>query len=460
MYQKRRLLALFLTMALAGGTVPTALAAEQMQETEQITLDAEDSDQAIALAPDEFQAEEPADDTAAQQSDEITFVDVSGAPEQEEEQAATVDVQSVEKNMQSAEDLGEEYVLPEVAEHTLTGSISVEEISQSKDVQVSTQAVKYNDIVPYTSNSNKRGDSGKKFNLYFTMKRYESAPTSRAVIEIYNPEGKLATEKPATKSFKSGTGTSKLTYTLNTTGGKNKPDAAIGKYTVKCYSQYKKNGKWYRANASKVHTFSFYLTPRLEKLSVTKNSIKLTWAPANYEVKGKSYLPDIYRIYRKKKGDTEWTKVAYLKGSKTVTVNGKKQTQAVTTWEDKTVKAGQRYTYAIRSVYNKQASKRSSSLKYYFVAQMKAPSLSAPAKTKIKVSWKPVSGVSGYQIRFARTKDMKNAKNVVLDHAKTDSVTLTNMTKDVQYYVQIRSFKTASKVKYYGAWSSVVARNK
>ena len=79
-------------------------------------------------------------------------------------------------------------------------------------------------------------------------------------------------------------------------------------------------------------------------------------------------------------------------------------------------------------------------------------------RTYVRVSWKKDSGASGYQIRYAANKSMKNAKTLTVKGAKKSSLKLKNLKKGKRYFVQVRLYKTVKGVKYtgvYGAAKSV-----
>jgi hypothetical protein len=88
-------------------------------------------------------------------------------------------------------------------------------------------------------------------------------------------------------------------------------------------------------------------------------------------------------------------------------------------------------------------------------AKVTKTSIAAVTKTSMKVTWKKVSGATGYQIRYSKKSTFKNAKTV---NVKTVSKKLTKLTKKTKYYVQVRAYKTATvngeKTTIYGNWSA------
>ena len=75
-------------------------------------------------------------------------------------------------------------------------------------------------------------------------------------------------------------------------------------------------------------------------------------------------------------------------------------------------------------------------------------------KSGAKVSWSKASNVSGYQVAYSTRKNFKGAATKTT--AKT-FYNLSNLKKGSTYYVRVRSYKTtATGVRVYGSWSSVV----
>jgi hypothetical protein len=82
-------------------------------------------------------------------------------------------------------------------------------------------------------------------------------------------------------------------------------------------------------------------------------------------------------------------------------------------------------------------------------------------KKSLKVNWKAVSSaqkISKYQIRY-KVKSTSKWKTINVS-AKSKSVTLKGLKKGKAYQVQVRSYKTVSKAKYYSEWSKVKTSKK
>lgn len=75
---------------------------------------------------------------------------------------------------------------------------------------------------------------------------------------------------------------------------------------------------------------------------------------------------------------------------------------------------------------------------------------------KVKLTWKKLSGVSGYEITYATNKKFtKNKKTVKVKKAAATSTIIKKLKKKKTYYFKIRAYKTTNGQKKYGAWSKV-----
>ncbi|MCD8353642.1 MAG: fibronectin type III domain-containing protein, partial [Clostridiales bacterium] len=85
-----------------------------------------------------------------------------------------------------------------------------------------------------------------------------------------------------------------------------------------------------------------------------------------------------------------------------------------------------------------------------------APSISSLQGTQsgVKVSWKTVSGVTGYQVKYRIYR--KSNSTVILDveGASSSSTTLAGSESSKTYYVWVRAYKTIGEKTYYSPWSS------
>ena len=88
-------------------------------------------------------------------------------------------------------------------------------------------------------------------------------------------------------------------------------------------------------------------------------------------------------------------------------------------------------------------------------AKVKAVKLKAKKKN-LNVSWKKVSGATGYEVMYAtNNKFTKNKKTVTV---KKNKVTLKKLKPMKKYFVKVRAYKLANGRKYFGKWSKVVKK--
>jgi hypothetical protein len=82
-------------------------------------------------------------------------------------------------------------------------------------------------------------------------------------------------------------------------------------------------------------------------------------------------------------------------------------------------------------------------------------------KKQLKVTWKKVSAaqkITKYELRYKVKGTSKWKKKTV--SAKSASLTIKKLIKGKTYQVQVRSYKTVNKVKYYSAWSKAKTSGK
>lgn len=115
------------------------------------------------------------------------------------------------------------------------------------------------------------------------------------------------------------------------------------------------------------------------------------------------------------------------------------------------------YRYAVNFNGNYQG-------KYYvyLVINPKGTSISkvSGSKKALTVKWKKqstkmaTSRITGYQIRYSTSSKMTGAKLKTVSGYKKTSRKVTGLSGKRKYYVQVRTYKTVSGVKYFSAWSS------
>lgn len=123
------------------------------------------------------------------------------------------------------------------------------------------------------------------------------------------------------------------------------------------------------------------------------------------------------------------------------------------------LKAGTTYKFKVR------AYKTVSNKKYYGVisstlttgTKTKTPTARVKAgKKKATISWKKVSGATGYQVQMS-TKKNRGYKTIKTTKGKTVSYTKTKLKKGKRYYFKVRTYKTINGKKIYSSYSKIVS---
>ena len=85
----------------------------------------------------------------------------------------------------------------------------------------------------------------------------------------------------------------------------------------------------------------------------------------------------------------------------------------------------------------------------------KVSKLTSPKTKKLKVTYKKVSGVTGYEVTYSTSKKFtkKTTKTATVKGAAKTSKTISKLKKGKTYYVKVRAYKTVSGTKYYSAYS-------
>ena len=148
----------------------------------------------------------------------------------------------------------------------------------------------------------------------------------------------------------------------------------------------------------------------------------------------------------------------------TVAYNGKTQTPSITvTYKGKKL-SGKYYT--VKCTNNKnigtatvtvtgKGNYKKCSGKATFKIVLKKSTLSSlkAGKKSATLSWKTITGSTGYQIQYSTSKNFSKAKTVKIAGAGKRSTTIKKLTSKKTYYVRIRAYKIVNKKTVYGAWS-------
>ncbi|MBR1752475.1 MAG: hypothetical protein IJ740_16675 [Ruminococcus sp.] len=181
------------------------------------------------------------------------------------------------------------------------------------------------------------------------------------------------------------------------------------------------------------------------------------WKPINILVEGEkhSLIKEI-----------KTSKITLSKTSYTYT--GKAKKPAVTVKYDKTtLKKGTDYTVSYKN--NKAVGKATVTIKgkggytgtvtKTFKINPKKTTvkkLTSPKTKQLKVTYKKVSGATGYQVTYSTSKKSTKAttKTVTVKGAGKLSKTVKSLKKGKTYYVKVRSYKTVSGKKYYSSYTA------
>lgn len=184
----------------------------------------------------------------------------------------------------------------------------------------------------------------------------------------------------------------------------------------------------------------FYIVPK--KVSGFKvkeqktDSIKLSWSK-HTGVSG-------YRVYSYNYKNKKWEYV------------GKTSS---TSYTIKKLKAGTTYEYRVRAYKTINGEnyygEYTSSIKTS--TQTKKPSISklTTKSKKATISWKKVSGASGYEVYMATSKKGKYSKIKTITKGSTTSYTKSSLKKNKNCYFKIRTYRTVDGKKVYSSYSSV-----
>lgn len=175
--------------------------------------------------------------------------------------------------------------------------------------------------------------------------------------------------------------------------------------------------------------------------TVNYKSVKLTYG----RVKGANG----YVIYRSEKKDSGFRRIATVKKGKIVE------------YTDKTCKTGTKYYYRIRAYRTIDGKKKYSAYSGVITAKTK---LNTPKMKGITVvspdtallTWRRVSGASGYAIYRSETKDGKYRRVAWAKGGKTVQAYVGGQENGKTYYYKVRAYRTVDKKKKYSAYSVIL----
>ncbi len=200
-------------------------------------------------------------------------------------------------------------------------------------------------------------------------------------------------------------------------------------YTVKAYSGAMESGCDYDG------VTAMYLSiPKLKTASNTANGIKITWE----KVKGANSY-----IIGRKTSTTGWTKIA--------------QTGDVSSYIDKTAKAGTTYTYTVVSVCDDvKGFYDEGGVTYKRISTVKTESAKSTADG-VKITWKPVSKCSGYKV-YRKTENGTYKKIATVKGATKSYYTDKKAKSGTKYYYKVVAY-SGSYVSSYTEASRLYLEN-
>lgn len=170
--------------------------------------------------------------------------------------------------------------------------------------------------------------------------------------------------------------------------------------------------------------------PSVTLTNVSPTSIKISWK----KISGASK----YTVYRSLK------KTSGFKAIKNTTS---------TSFTNSSLTCGKTYYYKVKAVKGKTTATSKVVSKKAAPAKV-SPKASSTCST-IKISWKKLSGVTGYQVYYSTSK---NGTYKRLTSTKSTSYTQKKLKSGATRYYKVRAYKKVGKSYIYGAFSSVVSK--
>lgn len=172
-------------------------------------------------------------------------------------------------------------------------------------------------------------------------------------------------------------------------------------------------------------------------------SVKLAW--------GKIMGVSGYRIYRSTSANGSYSLVKTVTGDSTLT------------YTNKSLTSGTKYYYKVRAYRTIEGTNYYSEYSSYASAKPVPGKASITLKKytkskKIKVTWKKVSGASGYRVYRATSKNGTYKKVKSITSGTKLTWTNTKLKKKKTYYYKVRAYRKANGKNVFGAYSAIKSK--
>ena len=101
----------------------------------------------------------------------------------------------------------------------------------------------------------------------------------------------------------------------------------------------------------------------------------------------------------------------------------------------------------IKLVYKKGIKEAQTELSYDYIIARKN------GNNKVRITWQPVSGANGYQLKFSTDKKFKKVLKTVMVKKNVSNTTTYVKNKKKTLYIKVRPYQTINKKNVYGRWS-------